>query len=213
MKKSLIIILVLILATFASPIFFYPSLPDSMATHWNLAGQANDYMPKSIGAFLIPFVSIFLLGLFLLVPKIDPLKKNVEKFRNFFDGFIIVLTLFMLYIQSLMLLWNLNFQFNMSTAIIPAMGILFFYIGILLEHSKRNWFIGIRTPWTLSSDKVWEKTNKTGGLLFKICGALTILSLFIQEYALLRAIIPLIVVSLGLVVYSYWEFRKEQIKK
>ena len=72
------------------------------------------------------------------------------------------------FLKDVGITWNMGVQFNMTQFFVPAIGILFFYIGTILKYTKRNWFVGIRTPWTLSSDVVWEKTHKLGGKLFKI---------------------------------------------
>jgi len=97
----------------------------------------------------------------------------------------------------------------MTAAMIPAMAILFYYAGILIQNAKRNWFIGIRTPWTLSSEGVWEKTHKLGSKLFKIAAVLILLTLFAPDY-FLYSVFLLIAFSLYLVLYSYLEFRKEK---
>ncbi|MCD6528067.1 SdpI family protein [bacterium] len=102
----------------------------------------------------------------MIIPKIDPLKKNLEKFRNYFERFFILLFLFLFYLYLLTIFWNLGLRFYIGQAMIPALAILFYYCGVLLEKAKRNWFIGIRTPWTLSSDEVWDKTHQLGGRLF-----------------------------------------------
>ena len=91
-----------------------------------------------------------------------------------------------------------------------SIGLLFFYIGVLCENSKRNWFVGIRTPWTLSSDKVWDKTHKLGGKLFKIAGIIALIGIFFQNYVVYFILIPTFSVSIYLIVYSYVEFRKEK---
>jgi len=101
----------------------------------------------------------------------------------------------------------------MNIALIPALGFLFFYIGMIMKHLKRNWFIGIRTPWTISSDKVWDKTHKLGGILFRISGVITIFGIFFKNYLLWFVLAPLLVSAVWLIVYSYLEYRKEQKKK
>ena len=69
----------------------------------------------------------------------------------------------------------------MTKFIIPAFAVLLFYIGILIKHAKRNWFIGIRTPWTLSSDKVWDKTHALGGKLFQVSAVITLGGIFFDK--------------------------------
>ena len=187
-------------------------MPEKVASHWNSKGEVDGYMSKFWGIFLMPILSIVLLVLFVLFPKIDPLKKNITKFKKYYEWFIVLFILFLFYIYIITLIWNLGYKFNMTAAIIPAFGILFFYIGILTENAKRNWFIGIRTPWTLSNDEVWEKTHKLGGKLFKISGVIALLGILFQKYAIYLFLIPVIFSALYSSIYSFFEYRKQKKK-
>ena len=89
------------LASFAAGVYMYPQVPDRMPSHWNAAGQVDGYMPKLLSLFLIPFGSLVMLGLFLLIPRVDPLRKNIEGFRGYYDGFVVLFTSYLLYIQCL----------------------------------------------------------------------------------------------------------------
>jgi len=189
MRKSSVIILLIILASFIAAIYLYPQMPDEMASHWNFKGEVDDYLPKFWGLFLMPIISLGLFLLFLLIPKIDPLKANIEKFRKYFDGFIVLIIVFLFYIYFLSIAWNLGKRFDMGQMMVPALGILFYYCGILVENAKRNWFIGIRTPWTLSNEKVWERTHKIGGKLFKISGVIAFLGIVLPKYAVFFVLI------------------------
>ena len=160
MRSSYIISLIIILASFLISIYFYPQMPDKLASHWNAQGEVNGYLSKGIGLFLMPVISIILLAVFVIVPKIDPLRANIEKFREYFDTFVLGIVIFMFYIYMLTIMWNLGVTFNMTLLIIPPIGLIFFCAGVLAENSEMNWFIGIRTPWTLSDERVWKKTNR-----------------------------------------------------
>lgn len=210
MKKTNIIIIIIILISFAIGIYFYSQFPDRIASHWNIRGEVDGYMSKFWGLFLMPIILLGLWMLFLLIPRIDPLKKNIEKFRKYFDVFIVLIILFLFYIYLLAIAWNTGMRFDMGRAMVPAMGILFYYAGILLKHAKRNWFIGIRTPWTLSSDKVWEKTHELGGRFFKIAGVIAILGIFFPKWVFLFVIIPVILFTIYIFVYSYFLYQKEK---
>ena len=94
----------------------------------------------------------------------------------------------------------------------PALGLMFYFIGIVMENSKQNWFIGIKTPWTLSNEKVWNKTHKLGGKLFKITALLAIVGMFFGELGIWLFIIPVLVLSFYLIAYSYFEYQKETKK-
>lgn len=183
-------------------------MPDTVASHWNERGEVNGYMSKFWGLFLMPIISVIMFLFFLLIPKIDPLKENIDKFRKYFDNFILLIILFLFYIYLLTIFWNLDKRFDMGSFIVPPIGILFYYAGILVENAKRNWFIGIRTPWTLSSDNVWDKTHKLGGKLFKIGGIITVFGVFFPKYSF-YFIFPIFFVSIYLFIYSYLEHKKE----
>ncbi len=188
----------------------YPRLPEWVASHWNTANQVDGYMPRFWGAFLMPLVSLGLLALFLLIPQIDPLKANVEKFRGAFNGFIVSLVVFMLYAHGLTLAWNLGYeQFDMGAALLPALGLIFILVGVMMKQAKRNYFIGIRTPWTLHSERVWDETHRLGGALFIASGLLALVGTFFPRYAFWLLLAPLLGSTLFLVVYSYVLYRHE----
>lgn len=209
MRKSEIIIVGIISLSLAIGIYFYPQMPERMASHWNAEGQVNGYMSKFFGMLLMPFISIALLLLFILIPKIDPLKANIEKFRKHYDNFVLLIILFLFYLYLLTIFWNIGARFSMIQLLSPAFAVLFYYCGVLVENAKRNWFIGIRTPWTLSNEKVWSKTHKIGGKLFKIAGTIALFGIFFQGYALFFILLPVILVAAYTVIYSYFEYQKE----
>jgi uncharacterized membrane protein len=212
MKKMLVAALIIIILSFLIGIASYSYLPNTLASHWGANGNVNGYTPKFWALFLIPFISVGLFILFYFIPKLDPLKKNYEKFAKYYESFILVMIIFMLYIYVLTILWNFHITFNMSLALIPALGFLFIYIGIILKYTKRNWFIGIRTPWTLSSDKVWDKTHQLGSRLFEISGIIAIVGIFFPDYLLWFLLAPIIVSVVWLFIYSYLQFKKVEKK-
>ncbi|MDD2696999.1 MAG: SdpI family protein [Candidatus Pacebacteria bacterium] len=207
-RKIKITILLIILASFGVAFYFYPKMPDTMASHWNAKGQVDGYMSKYWGLFLMPFISLLMALLLVLIPKIDPLKENIVKFRKYFDTFVVLILLFLLYIYSLTIVWNLGKTFNMTYAMLPAFAVLFYYAGVLVEKAKRNWFVGIRTPWTLTNEEVWDKTHRMGGKLFKISAVISLFGLLSYEYAFWFVLVPIILMTVYLFIYSYFEFQK-----
>lgn len=209
-RATVILSLVLIILAMLGSVFVYDQLPKQVASHWNEANQVDGYLSRFWGAFLTPVVSVGLLALFLVIPQIDPLKSNVVKFRGAFNAFISLMVAFLLYVHGLTLVWNLGYDhFNMGAAILPALGLLFIFIGLMMRKAKRNFFIGIRTPWTLSSDRVWDETHRVGGILFILSGLLALLGAFFPLYAFWLLMIPLFGSIIFLVVYSYVLYRKE----
>jgi len=203
------IIFAVIVLSFAAGAYFYPAMPELMASHWGGNGNVNGYMPKFWALFLLPLVTLASFLLFLILPKIDPLKANYAKFENYFDGFLAAFTVFMVYVYGLTILFNKGIEFNMTAAIVPAMAILFYLTGTVLENAKQNWFIGIRTPWTLSSEKVWDKTNKLGAKIFKLIGILSLALIFLGNLGFIIFVFTTVTMSFYLIVYSYLVFKKE----
>ncbi|NOH01126.1 MAG: SdpI family protein [Chloroflexi bacterium] len=210
-KLTSMIVLGMVAIAVIAGALLWNQLPDQMASHWNANDQVDGYMPKFWGVFLMPLVILGMFALFLIIPNIDPLKANIAQFRGAFNLFIVLISAFMLYIHGLTLAWSLGYQnFKMSAAMLPFLGVLFFFVGYLLRQAKRNFFIGIRTPWTLSSDSVWDKTHRLGSVLFMLSGAIAILGSFIGgEIAFWLFFIPLMGSALFLVVYSYVLYQRE----
>jgi uncharacterized membrane protein len=203
--------MLLIAVTIIAGIALWNQLPDQMASHWNANDQVDGTMSKFWGVFMMPLVTLGMMILFLVVPNIDPLKANIAQFRETFNVFIVLIIAFMLYVHGLTLAWSLGFtNFKMSAAMLPFMGVLFIAIGFLLRKAKRNFFIGIRTPWTLSSDTVWNKTHQLGATLFMASGALAIIGGFFGGIiAFWFLFVPLMGSTLFLVIYSYVLYRSE----
>ncbi len=210
MKKMKIVAIGVVLLSFAIGIYFYGQAPDIIPSHWNIKGEVDDYTPKFGGMFLVPLLMGCFLLLFEAIPRMDPLKANIEKFRMHYERFIVLILMFFLYVYLLTLSWAMGMSFNMIQALSPAFGILFFYCGILIANAKQNWFIGIRTPWTMSSEKVWNKTHRIGGKLFKAAGIISLCGILLPDYAIFIVLAPVILFSVYLVVYSYLEYKKEK---
>ncbi len=207
---TIVVLLMLVAATLAG-LLLWNRLPDQMASHWDINDQVNGHMSKFWGIFMMPLITLAMLVLFLVVPSIDPLKANIAQFREVFNLFIVLIVAFMVYIYGLSLAWNLGYtRFNMSRAMLPALGLLFIFIGFMLRQAKRNFFIGIRTPWTLSNDTVWNETHRLGAVLFMVAGALAFLGGFLGGTAAFWLMfIPIIGSALFLVVYSYVLYQRE----
>lgn len=210
-KTTSIFVLLMITIAVIAGALLWNQLPEQMASHWNTNDEVDGYMSKFWGVFLMPLITLGMFGLFIALPNMDPLKANIASFRGAFNLFILLISLFLLYIHGLTLAWSLGYQsFKMSTMMLPFMGILFIFIGYLLKQAKRNFFIGIRTPWTLSSDTVWDKTHQLGSVLFMVSGALAFFgSFFGGMVAFWLLFVPLMGSTLFLMIYSYILYRNE----
>ena len=210
-RTTTILVLVIIIGATLAGLLLWSRLPAQMASHWNFNDQVDGYMSRFWGVFMVPLITLGMFVLFLVIPSIDPLKANIAQFRGAFNLFIVLIVAFMLYIYGLTLAWNLGYtSFRISTSLLPALGLLFIFIGFMLRQAKRNFFIGIRTPWTLSSDRVWDKTHQIGSILFMIAGALAVIgSFFGGAIAFWLLMVPIFGSVIFLVIYSYVLYKQE----
>jgi len=174
-----------------------------MVSHWNAAGQPDATMAKGVVLALFPAVAAAVLGLFLVVPRIDPLRANIAEFRAPYDWFAVVTMAYLLVVHVGVLAYNLGYRFDFSTFVLVGVAVLFYAVGVLLSHAQRNWFVGIRTPWTLSSDEVWARTHALGARLFKLTALVTLVGLAFGDYAVYFLLVPALATAGVTIVYSY----------
>jgi len=188
-----------------------PSLPAQLVTNWNAAGEPNGSMPKLLAIWLFPALTAGLLVVFAVIPRIDPLRENIAEFRPYYDWFVVVFTAYMFLVHTGIIAFNLGYEFDFTALILVGVAGLFYYSGVLLTHAERNWFVGIRTPWTLSSEEVWNRTHALGGRLFKLTAVLTLVGLLFGDYALYFLLVPALLTAGITIVYSYYVY--EQIER
>ncbi|MGI5971196.1 MAG: SdpI family protein [Oscillospiraceae bacterium] len=213
MKKKLnttqIISLVMSLLPIIVTAVFYSRLPDRIPTHWNLDGSVTYSGRGQI--WMISAMSLVLGPLLVFLPRIDPRKRNYEKFQKYYDGVVIVFVVFMLAITGMVISESFKpGRLAISTIVCALVGLLFIFIGNIMPKIKSNFFMGIKTPWTLSSDVVWYRTHRIAGILWFIGGLLIIVSSFalndVPLFVLLMAIV--VVISVVPFVMSYVWYRK-----
>jgi uncharacterized membrane protein len=210
MRKSEWLLVAVGILAFATGAFMEPHLPAMVASHWDAAGQVNGYLSRAWGAFTFPAIIVFVIALFLAVPRMDPKRNNIAKFRDYFDCLTITLAVVLYYFYALTLLWNLGYPIDMMRWFIPAFALLFYVIGIVLPHTTLNFTIGIRTPWTILSETVWRKTHAAGGIAFKISAVITLAGVLWPSLALWFLLVPIIASAVGLFVYSYVLYEGEK---
>jgi uncharacterized membrane protein len=189
----------------------YGSLPAHIPTHWNIGGSVT-YSGKS-SILIIAGPSPVMAVLLRVMPKIDPRKENYAKFQGYYDGFIVVLLLFLLMMDGVIL--SESFwpgRISVGKVVTIALGILFVFLGNLLPKVKNNFFMGLRTPWTLSDPDVWNRAHRLGGKLFFWLGLVIILcGLLLPEVAAFVAImIGVLIVSAVPAIMSYVWYRQKQ---
>jgi len=205
--------IILILLAIISSFYFYANFPEQVPIHWNFAGEPDNWSSRAVAAFLFPGIILGMYLLFLFLPLIDPKKERYQQFKkvyHIFKGFIIF---FMIAIYFITGFNALGYDISVGLWIPLLVGILFIIIGNYMGKIKPNWFMGIRTPWTMSSEEVWNKTHRVGGKIFMIGG----LAMMIMNFIPVNLRLPLFIVTvltmvLGTVGYSYILYAKEKKK-
>lgn len=197
-------------AMWAFALAMYPRLPEVVPTHWNLEGEVDGTMRRWPGAFVAPLTGTGMLLLFQVLPYIDPRRRNWEKFRDEFHIIVSLLMLFFALMEVLTLGAALGWPVNVSAVVLGAVGLLFVGLGNYLPRIRSNWWMGIRTPWTLESDRVWRDTHRVGGRAFVAGGLLCVAAALLPDP--LRpwvALSALGAASFFSVAYSYFAWRRE----
>lgn len=207
LKKDWIVIL-LILASFILSLYFYPSLPDKVPNHWNINGEVDGYTNRFWGAFGIPFLNAGLYILFIVLPHIDPKRKNYDRFPSTYRYIRYLMHIFFIGLQVFTFMAALGSPVKINAIVPIGIGLLFIFFGNVLGRVKHNYFVGIRTPWTLASEEVWRKTHRLAGPMWVAGGILGIIASLINSSIGGKLFFGiLMVISLVPTVYSYFVYR------
>jgi len=212
--KSEILPLIIIAIAIISSFYFYANFPEQVPIHWNFKGEVDNYGSRGLAAFLFPGIILGTYLLFMAIPYIDPKKDRYTQFKKVYHLFKNILVLFMAAMYFITSFNALGYNISVAKWMPFMVGVLFIFIGNYMSKIKPNWFMGIRTPWTLSSEEVWNKTHRAGGKLFILGGIIIIIIPYLGErLGTILLIADVIMVSLGSIAYSYILFRKEQASK
>jgi len=203
---------VVVLALLIS-VLVYPRLPDRVPTHWDMQGNVNDDSPRFVGAFLLPIFMIGIWGLMQVLPSIDPRRANYAKMRGAYDLVVNATLTMLLVVHAMVIAMILGAPFSL-TRIVPALvGAMFVVIGNVLPQARPNWFFGIRTPWTLTNDRVWRRTHRIAGYLFVACGLLMVASAaFPATIGFPVTFAGALIAGFGSVIFSFIVWKQETSK-
>jgi len=210
-KKKLLLELIpllLVIITFIAAFIICPNLPNKIPIHWNSQGVADGFSSPQ-GIFIIPIIFLVITILLFVLPLMEVFRDNMLQIYNYYFTFKIIFSIFFIGLFIATLLPNFGYNINVAYMVIIMMGLMFIGLGVILPKLKRNFMFGIRTGWTLSSDKVWDKTHKLGGILFVLLGIIILLLLLILKLEILFFvfIILTLLVTLILVIYSYYIYK------
>ncbi len=209
-KRIEIIIWILAAAPLIVTAFLYGSLPEQVPMHWNINGEIDSWGGRA-SAFYIPLLTIGLSLLLKFLPLFDPKRRNYARFGGAYDAVRLVLVLFMGLISGIVLYGAYNPESAAVNILVPAgIGLLFAVIGNFMPKFKHNYFVGVKTPWTLANEEVWRRTHRLAGVIWFWGGLLMTLSAFIIPESLFFIVFMSGVAVLALVpaVYSYIIFHR-----
>ena len=205
--RTLFISALFVLILLTAFVWLSPHMPARVPTHWNAQGQVNGYM-SPLGAMLTPLIVIVVLALLtFLLPAISPRGFAITPFGSVFALIMLAVQAFVLVAALAVLLNGAGHPVQMPLISMLGIGALLMVIGNYLGKLRKNFFIGIRTPWTLASDAVWERTHRIGGWLFMLAGAVGI-ALALAGGSLVVLVAIVLAVALVLTVYSYVAYRR-----
>jgi uncharacterized membrane protein len=188
----------------------YGRLPERLPTRWGADGVASGEAARAWGAWLMPAALLVMAIILPRLPAIDPRRANFAKFRPSYD---LVINAAMTSIAALhvaMLGVALGWPISMERVTPVMVGLLFIVLGNVMPRARPNWLFGIRTPWTLSNDRVWERTHRLGGTMFVIAGVLLTASAFLIPRVMFAVLMTSAVIAAAVpVVYSYFAWKQE----
>lgn len=192
--------------------FVYPHLPDRVPSHWNVHGQVDAYSSRFFGAFFEPLLAPFLYLLLILLPLVDPRKDNYIRFASAYAFLRWALLLFMYGLYVVTLLASLGYTVDTSLFVKAGVALLLTIIGNFMGQFRHNYFVGIKTPWTLANEEVWQRTHRLGGRIWVVCGlGCLALSPFSAAWSAYLYFALITIMALVPMIYSYVIF--ERIKK
>jgi len=202
-----IVAVALVALAWGASALLYPGLPARVPMHWNIRGQIDGYGSKAT-VFLMPGVMVGLLGLFRALPTLSPKNFEVDSFRATYL-FVMVLTIGMMgYIQAVLLYAvATGGRMDMNRALFGGLFLFFAMLGNVLGRVRRNIYIGVRVPWTLASERVWNDTHRVAAWLFVACGLSGFL-IVVAGLPLVAAFAVLLIAVVVPIVYAFVHYKQ-----
>ena len=209
-KGSILAMWLLALLPLVLVAVFYSRLPDQVPMHWGFDGEINRYGSKNelwLTGALGPLFAL----LFQFLPRLDPKRRNYEKFQTYYEAFSLVLVAFTSVMMGVALLESFRpGTLSMGRVVSALVGLLFLFVGNLMGKVKPNFFMGIRNPWTLSDPDVWNRAHRLGGGLFFLTGLVTVVSAILLPEPVTFAVLMAGTLLTALIptVMSYFWYKK-----
>jgi uncharacterized membrane protein len=206
-KQAIITGFALLGALIIYTLALYNRLPEMLPIHWNIRGEVDGWAAKQTAVLIMPGMVIVLIGMMVGLPAISPKQFTIASFRNTFNYIMLVVSALMAYIHILMLQTGLHPELNMNRSLLSGMFLFVFLMGNMMGKVRRNFWMGVKTPWTLASDRVWDATHRLAGRLMVGAGVLGCL-LATAGVTPGPCIVLLIAAALYPAVYSYFLYKQ-----
>lgn len=201
-------LIIIVLIPFVYLAYVWNSLPEKVPLHWNIEGEIDRYGEKS-ELILIPLLlPLLIYVLFTIIPRIDP-KRKIKNMGNKYTILKSIMTIFMSALAMIIIYAALNETLYNPNYIVLLIGILFALLGNYFKTLRANYFIGIKTPWTLENETVWKETHKLAGKLWFAGGLLIVLTSILLDKKTNFTLFAVITVFITVipVVYSYIKYQ------
>ena len=209
MKQSKSSILLTVVSLLLS-LTVFSSLPEQIPAHWNVHGTVDRFAPK-LTVFIFPGIIFLITILFQFMRRTDPNSDNYDKFQREYHRYTFVIGLVFFAVQIMTIAAAFRMDFNVNLIFCLGIGSLFIFIGNLLPKTKHNYFIGIRTPWTLADEQNWFRTHRLAGKIWVLVGLIVALTALAPESFQVPVFLTILAVMVVTpFVYSYTEFRKKR---
>lgn len=196
---------------FAAGLWLWGQLPDQVPVHWNIRGEPDRWGSPATAVFLLPAIGFWLAVLLAVLPKLDPKRDNHALHGPAYQLTGNAVLVFLAAVHGVVLAASAGYPVPMNRVLAIGLGVLFAIIGNVLTQARQNWFFGIRTPWTLSSERSWRETHRLGGRLMFVGGLfLVAVGVFMPRLLAVGIVVGAIAPALVAVVYSYVVWKQDQ---
>jgi uncharacterized membrane protein len=200
----------------AATAWAWQQIPDGvqLPIHFGIDGKPDGFAPKAEALLIMPGLAVSLALLFLVLPALDPRRENIEASAKFWNAAALTAIALLAYVQGLLIATAMGQVIDITSALVPALSLMFMVLGNYLSKTRSNWFGGIRTPWTMSSDYSWGRTHRVAGTLYILSGVASLAAWAVAGTpAAFIVLIGGVVVSSILSVALSWVFWRQDLAR